>query len=173
MQGQGTSNPHASPPSPMHPWCQRCPGLKPPAWGRDWRPGPVSRGHSKVVSEPAQTRPGQGHSLQGGVSCAQLPSPRRYRQPEPQLPEMLRADHPWGQKPPPVSLPKEQAEEQAQDERAGGQGLSMGSGVGWRHQSHGSGAWPWAMMVEEAGLPSSQPPPPGPAALQWEAGQTA
>lgn len=43
---------------------------------------------------------------------------------------MLRADHPWCQKPPPVSLPKEQAEEQAQDERAGGQGWSSVWGAG-------------------------------------------
>lgn len=37
-------------------------------------------------------------------------------------------------------------------------GAQYGERVGWRHQIHGSGAWPWAMM-EEAGLPSSQPPP--------------
>lgn len=80
---------------------------------RACRQGPQQSGeHSKH-----RARPGQGHSLQGGVSCAQPPrSPRRYRQPEPHLPEMLRADHPWGQKPAPVSLPKGQAEEQAQDE---------------------------------------------------------
>ena len=37
-------------------------------------------------------------------------------------------------------------------------GAQYGEWVGWRCQTHSSGAWPWAMM-EEAGLPSLQPPP--------------
>lgn len=36
-------------------------------------------------------------------------------------------------------------------------GAQYGEWVGWRHQTHCSGAWPWAMIP--AGLPSSQPPP--------------
>ena len=36
-------------------------------------------------------------------------------------------------------------------------GAQYGEWVGWRRQTHSSGAWPWAMIP--AGLPSSQPPP--------------
>lgn len=77
--------------------------------------------------------------------------------------EMLRADHPWGQKPPPFLCLRNKLRSRPrmneQEARA-----QYGSGAGWRHQSHGSGAWPWAMM-EEAGTALLTAASPWPAAL--------
>lgn len=113
-------------------------------------------------SEYGAQPPGDGHSCMLGAllpDSSGLRAPQEICLPHVNLPERLRSCPPLGIKT--LSHFSGQRISREADPRIGEQRLRDGDQSGvrvrWKYQTHGSGAWPWAMIP--ARLPSLHPPP--------------